>query len=245
MGILEANGINKYFGGIEANSNISFHIDEGETVGLIGPNGAGKTTLFNCIVGYHKPDAGTVHFEGQDITGWPPHRTNRAGIARTFQVIESKGDLTALEEVMVGAFAHTSRRHQAEKEARRLLDVLGIEAVSDQLIFELPVAMQKRVGFGRALATRPHLLMLDEVAAGLTASEISEFKRTLRDLKEAFHLTVFLIEHVMDMVMDLSERVIVLEGGMKICEGTPEKVANDEGVIKAYLGEKYVKSRKS
>ncbi len=245
MRVLEVRNLFKYFGGVSANTNVSLSIDKNEMVGLIGPNGAGKTTLFNCIAGYHKPEQGTIHFMGKDITGFPPHQTNREGIARTFQVTESGGDLSVLDEVMVGAFCRTRSRYQAREEAENLLEILDLKSVARKRIFELPVAMQKRVGLGRALATKPSLLMLDEVAAGLTPSEIEEIKTIIRDEKERRDLTVFIIEHVMAMVMDLSERVLVLDGGVKICEGPPEMVANDEAVIKAYLGEKYAGRRKS
>jgi branched-chain amino acid transport system ATP-binding protein len=244
MNVLEVKNLFKYFGGVSANSDVSLSIEENEMVGLIGPNGAGKTTLFNCIAGYFKPEKGTIHLKEEDITGLPPHETNRKGIARTFQVTESGGDLSVLDELMVGAFCRTKSRKQAKQEAENLLDILDLKSVARKRIFELPVAMQKRVGLGRALATKPVLLMLDEVAAGLTPSEIGEIKEVIRKEKEARNLTVFLIEHVMDMVMDLSERVFVLDGGVKICEGPPEVVANDDNVIKAYLGEKYAGRRK-
>ena len=244
MTMLEVKGLSKSFGGVRANSSIDFALRDGEMVGVIGPNGAGKTTLFNCIAGYHTPDSGVVLFKAKDITGYPPHLTNRAGIARTFQVTESGGDLSVLDELMVGAFCRTASRHQAEEEARELVETLDLTQVSRKKIYELPVAMQKRVGLGRALATKPNLLMLDEVAAGLTPSELAEVKDVVRTQKKARGLTVLLTEHVMDMVMDLSERVIVLDGGLKICEGSPEEVANNEDVIKAYLGEKYARSRK-
>lgn len=244
MSVLEVTGLFKYFGGVSANADISLAIEKNEIVGLIGPNGAGKTTLFNCIAGYHKPDRGTIRFMGKDITGLPPHLTNREGIARTFQVTESGGDLSVLDELMVGAFCRTRNRHRAREEAEILLDILELTPVTRKRIFELPVAMQKRVGLGRALATKPILLMLDEVAAGLTPSEMEEIKAVILGQKEARDLTVFVIEHVMDMVMDLSDRVLVLDGGVKICEGPPEMVANDEAVIKAYLGERYASRRK-
>jgi branched-chain amino acid transport system ATP-binding protein len=245
MRVLEVKNLFKYFGGVCANSNISLFIEKNEMIGLIGPNGAGKTTLFNCIAGYHQPDKGSIYFMGKDITSLPPHLATREGIARTFQVTESGGDLSVLDELIVGAFCRTKKRRQAKEEAESLLEILDLTSVARKRIFELPVAMQKRVGLGRALATKPILLMLDEVAAGLTPLEIEEMKAIIRDQKESRDLTVFIIEHVMDMVMGLSERVLVLEGGVKICEGPPEIVANDEEVIKAYLGEKYASRRKA
>jgi len=239
MNILEVSGLEKAFGGVMANYGISFSLREGEMSGLIGPNGAGKTTLFNCIAGYHRPDKGKVVLRGQDITGWPPHQTSREGIARTFQVIESSGDLSVHEEIMVGAFCRTASRRQASLEAEEIVAFVGLENVARKKIHELPVAMQKRVGLARAVATKPVLLMLDEVAAGLTGSEIEEMKALIRKTKERWGLTVFIIEHVMELVMGLSERVIVLESGQKIAEGRPAEVANNEEVIRAYLGERY------
>ncbi len=244
MKVLEVIELDKRFGGVAANSKVTFSVDEGEIVGLIGPNGAGKTTLFNCIAGYHKPDGGKVIFMGKDITGWPPHKTNREGIARTFQVIESGGDLSVKEEVMVGAFCKIAQRQEASTLAEEIVDFMGLREVKEMRLTELPVAMQKRVGLARALATQPKLLMLDEVAAGLTPSEIEEMKGLLRRIKEQWKLTLLIIEHVMELVMGLSDRVIVLDSGVKIAEGTPEEVANNEEVIKAYLGEKYAKGGK-
>jgi branched-chain amino acid transport system ATP-binding protein len=243
MKILEVLDLGKHFGGVMANDRILFSIETGDIVGLIGPNGAGKTTLFNCIAGYHRPTEGKILFQGEDITGWPPHKTNREGIARTFQVIESSGDLSVLEEVMVGAFCRTASRHKAMEEADEIVDFLGLKDVAKKKIYELPVAMQKRVGLGRAVATKPVLLMLDEVAAGLTSSEIEEIKKLILDIKKRLALTVFITEHVMQMVMELSQRVIVLESGRMIAEGKPEEVANNENVIRAYLGERYAKGR--
>jgi branched-chain amino acid transport system ATP-binding protein len=243
MKILEITQLEKHFGGVMANFNISFSLSTGDIMGLIGPNGAGKTTLFNCIAGYHKPDNGKVFFNGKDITGWPPYETNRAGIARTFQVIESSGDLSIHEEIMVGAFCRTRNRHDAMAQAGDIIQVMGLEALAEKNLSELPVAAQKRVGLARAVATRPSLIMLDEVAAGLTSSEIEEMKTLILGIKERFDLTVFIIEHVMQLVMDLSHRVIVLDSGRKIAEGKPEEVADNEDVIRAYLGERYAEGR--
>ncbi|MBW1971541.1 MAG: ABC transporter ATP-binding protein [Deltaproteobacteria bacterium] len=244
MKILQVNNLVKRFEGVVANNNITFSIEENEIVGLIGPNGAGKTTLFNCIAGYHKPDKGKIFFNGKDITGWPPYQTNVEGIARTFQVIESGGDMSVKEEIMVGGFCRTSNRYLAMKEAVEIIEFMKLQDVQDMKLTELPVAQQKRVGLARALATKPQLFMLDEVAAGLTPSEIEEMKELIVNIQKKWNLTIFIIEHVMQLVMGISARVIVLDGGVKIAEGTPDEVAHNEEVIKAYLGERYAKVRK-
>lgn len=239
MSFLTVENIVKDFGGLVANNNISFAIEEGEIIGLIGPNGAGKTTLFNCIVGYHRPDSGKVTFRGKDITGFKPFETNRAGIGRTFQIMKVTTGMTVLENVMVGSFCRTNDRNTARGEALHVLGDLALDAVKDYYINELPIAIQRKVGLARALATKPALLMLDEVASGLNPTEIEEVVELLRRLNSAKKITLFLIEHIMEMVMKVSQRVIVLDYGEKIAEGLPADIVKYENVIKAYLGEKY------
>jgi branched-chain amino acid transport system ATP-binding protein len=243
VAFLEVRDIVKDFGGLVANSNVSFQIEEGEIVGLIGPNGAGKTTLFNCIVGYYSPDYGKVMFKGNDITGFKPFQTNQAGIGRTFQIMKVTTGMTVVENVMVGAFCRTNSRHQAREEAHEMLHFLGMEEISEQYINELPIAKQRKVGMARALATKPQLLMLDEVASGLNHTETDEMVALLKRLNVEKKITLFLIEHIMEMVMTVSQRVIVLDGGIKIAEGVPGDIVKDDNVIKAYLGEKYAKGR--
>ena len=245
MALLEVIDLTKDFGGVAANDHISLEIQKGEIIGLIGPNGAGKTTLFNCIVGYHRPDGGTVRFKGKDITGLKPFQTNREGIGRTFQVMSISGDLTVLENVMIGSFCRTSDRPTARQEAFEILDLLELEKDAEAHLTELPVGTQKRVGLAMALATNPELLMLDEVASGLNPKETEEMVTLLQEIYEAKDLTLFLTEHVMEVVMPISKRIIVLDGGQKIAEGRPHDIANNERVIRAYLGEKYVKGRKN
>jgi branched-chain amino acid transport system ATP-binding protein len=242
VAFLEVKDVVKDFGGLVANSNVSFRIEEGEIIGLIGPNGAGKTTLFNCIVGYYNPDSGKVFFKGNDITGHRPFQTNQAGIGRTFQIMKVTTGMTVAENVMVGAFCRTDSRHQARDEAIEILSFLGMEGMGKRYINELPIAMQRKVGMARALATKPELLMLDEVASGLNQTETEEMVVLLRRLNTEKKITLFLIEHIMEMVMAVSQRVIVLDGGMKIAEGLPGEIVKNESVIKAYLGEKYAKS---
>ncbi len=241
MAFLEVADLVKDFGGVVANNHISFGIGQEEIIGLIGPNGAGKTTLFNCIVGYHKPDSGKVIFKGREITGFKPFMTNREGIGRTFQIMKVAAGMTVLENVMVGAFCRTDHRPIAQKEALEVLGFLGMEEVKNYHLNELPIASQKKVGLARALATKPEILMLDEVASGLNPKETEEMVSLLKRIHQEKKITLFLIEHVMEVVMPISQRVIVLDGGEKIAEGLPKEIAKNERVIKAYLGEKYAK----
>jgi branched-chain amino acid transport system ATP-binding protein len=237
--LLEIKNLVKEFGGVVANADISLEIERGMIAGLIGPNGAGKTTLFNCIAGYHKPTGGKIYFEGKDITGWPTHRVAKVGIARTFQGIKIMPNLIVEENVMVGAFCRTHDRHRAQ-EVLALLDLAQNAAIYPT---ELPIAIQKRIELGRALATKPKLLMLDEIAAGLNPLETKEMTQILKRIKEERDLTLFLTEHVMEFVMTLSEAVTVMAAGRKIAEGPPETVAQEEKVIEAYLGEGYAKGK--
>ena len=241
MVFLEVVDLVKDFGGVVANNHISFGIGQEEIIGLIGPNGAGKTTLFNCIVGYHKPNFGKVVFKGKDITGFKPFMTSREGIGRTFQIMKVTAGMNVFENVMVGAFCRTDSRPTAQKEASEVLAFLGLEKLKDYHLNELPIASQKKVGLARALATKPEILMLDEVASGLNPKETEEMVNLLKRIHQEKKIILFLIEHVMEVVMPISQRVIVLDGGEKIAEGLPKEIAKNERVIKAYLGEKYAK----
>lgn len=241
--MLEVKNLVKAFGGLVANGDISFELQEGEVLGLIGPNGAGKSTLFNCIAGYYKPTAGKILFEGKDIAGWPPHLVTREGIARTFQGMKIMPNLTVEENVMIGAFCRTNERQVAKKEAREILNLMGLTEFGKELPSGLPISVQKRIELARAIATKPKLLMLDELAAGLNPLETKEIIRTLQRFKEERKLTLFLTEHVMEFIMTISERVIVMAAGKKIAEGRPEEVARQDKVVEAYLGERYAKGR--
>ena len=241
MAFLQIIDLVKDFGGVVANSHVSFEIEQGEIIGLIGPNGAGKTTLFNCIVGYHKPDSGQVIFKGKEITGFKPFMTNREGMGRTFQIMKVTAGMSILENVMVGAFCRTNHRNLAKIEASAILGFLGLDEMKNYHLNELPIATQKKVGLARALATQPKLLMLDEVASGLNPKETEEMVSLLKRIHQEKKITIFLIEHVMEVVMPISQRVIVLDGGEKIAEGLPKEIVRNERVIKAYLGEKYAK----
>jgi len=236
--LLSVDAASKRFGGLLANRDVSLVIEAGEIVGLIGPNGAGKTTLFNCITGYMHPDAGCIVFDGHDITHMRPEHICHAGVARTWQVVRAFGRMTALENVVCGALQRTNRIAEARARARELLEFTELHGRGDMPAATLTLADKKRLEIARALATRPKLLLLDEAMSGLTPIETAAAVTLVRRIHDEMAVTICVVEHVMEVVMPLSHRVVVLDYGVKIADGAPDAVVRDEQVIRAYLGER-------
>jgi len=238
MGILEGRGVTKYFGGLTAVSNVDFSVDQGEIVGLIGPNGAGKTTLFNLISAALPLSSGEITFKGQRLNGLKPHQICRMGIARTFQETKVFANMPVLQNVLVGAFfgmpTHVSAA-DAAREASQTLEFVGLSAMSTIPINDLTLVHQKRVEVARALATKPELLLLDELMAGLNPAEVSEAMELVTRIRDK-GITIVMVEHVMKAIMGISSRVMVLHHGEKIAEGTCNEISCDRKVIEIYLG---------
>jgi branched-chain amino acid transport system ATP-binding protein len=257
MAFFEVNNLSISFGGLKALDDIAFQIQEGEIYAIIGPNGAGKTTLFNCINGIYKPDTGSILFKGKNLKGKKPDRVAKSGIARTFQNIELFNNMNTMENIMLGRhlFMKTGlfrgalmwgRNSFAGKEERahrrkveELIDFLDLQAVRDKLVGGLPYGTQKQIELARALALEPELLLLDEPCAGMNSEEKQDMIFWVKDIQDELGITILLIEHDMKMVMDISDRILAINFGKTITEGTPEEVQCDAEVLKAYLGEEH------
>ncbi|MCL2790258.1 MAG: ABC transporter ATP-binding protein [Desulfobulbus sp.] len=236
MSLLEVRNISKLFGGLAASSNISFTIQKGEILGLIGPNGAGKTTLFNIVDGFYAPTKGQVLFKGQVISGLKPHQICKLGLARTFQVVKPLQRMSVLDNVIASAFLRAKNKAEAVNIAMETLRFTGLDADQDVISRGLPLGKRKKLEIARALATQPELLLLDESFAGLNHSELNESIEIIRNIK-ARGITIMIIEHHMKVIMSISDRIVVINYGQKIAEGTPQEIRNNPLVVEAYLGE--------
>jgi len=238
MAILEIQKVSKFFGGLAANSNVSFSVEEGSIMGLIGPNGAGKTTLFNCITGYYPPSKGEILFDGRRMNGLDPDKVCMLGMVRTWQKVRPLAKLSVVDNVMVGALARTSSLKTARAIAMEQLKVVRMEHRAEFLAGGLPIGERKKLEVARALATQPKLLLLDEVMGGLNPAESEEIIQLIIDIK-ARGLTQMVIEHDMKAIMRISDRIVVLTSGEKLTEGSPQDVVSNPEVISAYLGESH------
>jgi len=238
MAILETKHLSMHFGKLAALQGINLSVKQGDILGLIGPNGAGKTTLFNCITGFLNATEGDVFFNGQNITRMGPHRVCHLGISRTFQIVQSFSEMTVLENVMMGAFCRHAGTKRSTALAEEILEFTGLAEKRHQLAGSLTLADQKRIELARTIATEPKIVLLDEVMAGLNPTETEEAIGLIRRVHEK-GMTIIVVEHVMEVIMNISHRIAVFDSGQLIVEGAPEVVVRNERVIKAYLGEEY------
>lgn len=251
MALLDVKKLTKNFGGLTAVGDVTMHLNEGELVGLIGPNGAGKTTLFNLLTGVYEPSEGTVSLDGTILNGMKPYKIASLGLSRTFQNIRLFKEMTVLDNVLIGMANQTSphllasflrlpKYYQSEEELRQnaldLLAIFNLETEADTLAKNLPYGQQRRLEIVRALATKPKILFLDEPAAGMNPQETAELTELIRKIKDEFNITIMLIEHDMSLVMEVTERIYVLEYGRLIAKGTPDEIKTNQRVIEAYLG---------
>jgi branched-chain amino acid transport system ATP-binding protein len=238
MEILQVENLTMRFGSLAAVDKVSLSVRQGEIIGLIGPNGAGKTTFFNCLTGYMAPQEGTIQFNGHRISGLRPNRICKLGLARTFQIVQVFRDMTTWENVMLGAFCRTSNTSDACQQALDILKFTGLHEKKDARVGNLTIADHKRLEISKALATQPQLLMLDEAMAGLNATETNEAVELIKKIRSR-GITLIIVEHVMEVIMSISERVVVFDSGKKIAEDIPQKIVKDPRVIEAYLGVAY------
>ncbi len=255
MNILDVRNLKKSFGGVQAVDGISFAVEEGETVGIIGPNGAGKTTVFNLITGFYRADSGSVQFSGRELTRYQAYRLPHLGIARTFQNLRLFGELSVFENVLVATLSqkgygvlagifrssgYFTAEKRAEEKAQGFIDFFGLSGKEELRANNLPYGEQRRLELARALATEPRLLLIDEPGAGMNPKEIQDLVERIKEMRERFKLSIVVIEHQMGLVMNVSHKVVVMDFGEKIMEGTPDEVKKDRRVIEAYLGEEFV-----
>jgi branched-chain amino acid transport system ATP-binding protein len=235
--LLEVKDLTKRFGGLVAVDSLSFAVSAGETVSIIGPNGAGKTTVFNLITGFYQPTSGDINFDGSSLVGSKPHKIALAGVGRTFQVVKPLRGLSVFENILVGAFARTGDRTEARRIAQDILEFTDLSALGEALADGLPIGKRKRLELARSLATGPKLILLDEVMSGLNPTESKDAVELIRRLKDERGISAVAgVEHVMHVVMSISDRVIVLNHGRKIGEGSPSEVVDNPDVVEAYLG---------
>lgn len=236
MEILQVENLTMRFGNLAAVDDVSLSVRQGEIIGLIGPNGAGKTTFFSCLTGYLAPQNGSIRFNSHKITGLRPNRICKLGLARTFQIVQVFRDMTTCENVMLGAFCRTPDANVAYSQALEMLKFTGLYEKRDSLVSNLTIADHKRLEISKALATQPQLLMLDEAMAGLNATETNEAIELIKRIRSR-GITLIVVEHVMEVIMSISERVVVFDSGKKIAEDAPEKIVKNPRVIEAYLGD--------
>ena len=240
LALLEVHNVTKKFGSLVANNDISFNVEKGQIVGLIGPNGAGKTTLFNCITGLYQPSEGSILFNETDITRFPSYKVARLGAVRTFQIVHPLKDMTVFDNVLIGAYLRELNNQKATEITEKWIKIVYLSEVKNKRAGDLTIGLKKRLELARALATGPTLLMLDESMAGLTSTEVKESVELVKELRDT-GITFLIVEHVMEAIMPIADKIVVLDGGVKIAEGKPEEIIKNEQVIEAYFGRKYSK----